>query len=85
MIKLSFIILGIDFPSKILLYIKNDLTVFSTLSKSIPNIIKDSLMNFKYIEEYIVDINEEVINPDYNKINQFFNEKCLNTKLRNFI
>ena len=73
---------NIDFPSKILLYIKNDLTIFSTLSKSIPTIIKKRLINFEYIGNYICDFKEDLINPNYEEINQFSKNKCLNNKLK---
>lgn len=76
---------NVDFPSKLLFYIKNNLTVFSTLSNSIPNEIKEKLVDFKLIEDYINDINDEIINQDYNYINKLLNEKCLNAALKNSI
>lgn len=76
---------NVDFPSKILLYIKNNVTVFSTLSNSIPNEIKEKLLDFKNIENYITDIDDEIINQDYKFINNLLNEKCLNAALKNSI
>ena len=76
---------NIDFPSKILFYMENNLTIFSTLSKSIPIKIKKHLINFKHIEYYISDIKEDLINPNYDEINRLLSEKCLNNKLRNSI
>jgi len=76
---------NVDFPSKILFYIKNNVTVFSTLSNSIPNEIKEKLLDFRFIEDYIFDIDDEIINQNYNYINKLLNKKCLSSVLRNSI
>ena len=62
-----------DFPSKVILYLKNNLFIFSTQSISIPNEIKNNLLSIKKLEIFfnqnksIPDIKIENLLENINK------------------